>query len=111
MNGTPKRYQEVISRYPNVGNAYEALGTAVHEAGPLDERTRALVKIAVSTGARLDGAIRSHIRKAHTAGVTYNEMVHVVLLSLPTIGFPAMMSALKTVDEIMQPREKEGITP
>lgn len=103
MSGIPKRYQELFSRFPAVGNAYEALGNAVHEAGPLDDRTRALVKVAVSTGARLDGAIRSHIRKARAAGITHEELVHVVLLSLPTIGFPAMMSALKAVDEVMQP--------
>ncbi|NUN69395.1 MAG: carboxymuconolactone decarboxylase family protein [Bacteroidetes bacterium] len=102
MSGIPKRYQELMSRFPEVGNAYEAVGDAVHAAGPLDDRTRALIKIAVSTGARLDGAVRSHVRKARKTGVTYEEMVHVVLLSLPTIGFPAMMSALKAVDEIMQ---------
>ncbi|KAB2924985.1 MAG: carboxymuconolactone decarboxylase family protein [Bacteroidetes bacterium] len=105
MSGIPKRYQELMSRFPEVGNAYEALGNAVHAAGPLDERTRALVKIAVSTGARLDGAVHSHVRKARKSGVTYGEMVHVVLLSLPTIGFPAMMSALKAVDEIMRPMD------
>jgi len=108
MSDIPKRYQELMARFPSVGSAYEALGEAVHAAGPLDERTRALIKIAVSTGARLDGAVQSHIRKARKTGVTYDEMVHAVMLALPTVGFPAMMSALKAVDAVMQPPGKGG---
>ncbi len=108
MNDIPNRYLALMTRFPEVGKAYESLGDAVHAAGPLDERTRALVKIAVSTGARVDGAVHSHVRKARNVDVTYEEMVHVVLLSLPTIGFPAMMSALKAVDDIMRPDNNSG---
>ncbi|MBP9211562.1 MAG: carboxymuconolactone decarboxylase family protein [Bacteroidetes bacterium] len=108
MSGIPKRYQELMARFPGVGSAYEALGEAVHTAGPLDERTRVLIKIAVSTGARLDGAVQSHVRKARKAGVTYEEMIHVILLALPTIGFPAMMSALKAVDAVMLPSSNDS---
>ena len=93
MAKPPKRFQRFQKEYKKVADAYERLGTAVHEAGPLDEKTRALVKLAISTGARLEGAVRSHARQAKDAGVTASEMDHVVLLSLTTIGLPSMVAA------------------
>lgn len=100
MSGIPKRYKEFFLNYPEIGAAYERLGNSVHAAGPLDEKTRALIKLAVSTGARMEGAVHSHARKALKAGATKEELQHVALLSLPTIGFPSMMAALSWIDEI-----------
>ncbi|MGA7836988.1 MAG: carboxymuconolactone decarboxylase family protein, partial [Ignavibacteriaceae bacterium] len=72
-----------------------------HKAGPLDDKTRALIKLAISSGARLEGAVHSHARKALRAGVTKEEMRHAVMLALPTIGLPSMMAALSWVDDIL----------
>lgn len=106
MPHIPKRYKKFIAEYPVVGNAYEQLGAAVHNAGPLDEKTRALIKVAISTGARLEGAVHSHTRKALLAGCTAEELRHVAILSMPTIGFPSMMAALGWIDEILDDHEK-----
>lgn len=102
MSQIPKRFQKFTEDYPEVAKAYEALGSAVHAAGPLDEKTRALVKLAISTGARLEGAVHSHTRKAVNAGCTSGEMRQVALLSLPTIGLPSMMAALSWIDDIVE---------
>lgn len=101
MSQIPKRYKKFMSDFPDVGNAYEKLGDAVHAAGPLDDKTRALIKLAISTGARLEGAVHSHARKALKTGCTKEEMRHVALLSLPTIGLPSMMAALSWIDDIV----------
>jgi len=93
MTELPEPFQKLRQDHPRVHQAYEALASAVHEAGPLDERTRRLVKLAVSVGARLEGAVRSHAWQARDAGVTASEMDHVVLLSLTTIGLPSMVAA------------------
>lgn len=106
MPKPPKRFQKFTGNYPDVARAYEALGNAVHAAGPLDPKTRALVKLAISTGARLEGAVHSHVRKALEAGVKPAELRHVALLALPTIGLPSMMAALSWIDDILdRPRE------
>src|SRR4030066_1345742 len=99
MSQIPKRFQKFTEDYPQVAKAYEELGDAVHRAGPLDEKTRALVKLGISTGARLEGAVHSHARKALAAGVTPEEMKHAVILALPTIGLPSMMAALSWIDD------------
>ena len=93
MPELPEPFQKLRQDYPRVHQAYEALATAAHEAGPLDERTRRLVKLAISVGARLEGAVRSHAWQASNAGVTEAEMDHVVLLSLTTVGLPSMVAA------------------
>lgn len=96
----PKRFTRFLENYPAIGKAYSDLGQAVHQAGPLDEKTRALVKVAISGAARLEGGFHSHVRKAISAGATKDELQHVALLSLPTIGFPAMMALLSWIDDI-----------
>lgn len=88
--------------FPAVGKAYEELGKAAHEAGPLDEKTRALIKLAISIGARMEGAVHSHARKALKAGAVKEELLHVAVLSLPTIGLPSAMAALDWVEDVTE---------
>ncbi len=101
----PKRYQKFLNDFPEVGQSYENLGKAVHNAGPLDEKTRALIKLAISTGARLEGAVHSHCRKAIKAGAENEELRQVAILALPTIGLPSMMAALSWIDDIIEDKK------
>jgi 4-carboxymuconolactone decarboxylase len=96
----PKKFLAFTSKYPEVAKAYSELGDAVHNAGPLDERTRALVKCAVSGASRLEGGFHAHVRKARQVGITKEEIQHVVLLTLPTVGFPHMMMLMSWVDDV-----------
>ena len=105
MSGIPKRYQRFHAEFPEVASAYEQMGDAVHNAGPLDDKTRALIKLAISTGARLEGAVHSHARKALKTGCKPEEMRHAVLLALPTIGLPSTMAALSWVDDILEDKK------
>lgn len=102
MSQIPKRFQKFTEDFPQVAKSYEALGKAVQIAGPIDEKTRALIKLGISTGARLEGAVHSHTRKAMKAGCTKEEMRQAALLSLPTIGLPSMMAALSWIDDIIE---------
>ena len=102
MSQIPKRYLKFKEDYSDIATAYESMGNAIHNAGPLDEKTRALIKLAISTGARLEGAVHSHARKAVSKGATREEMHQVALLALPTIGFPSMMAALSWIDDIIE---------
>jgi len=107
MSDIPKRYLRFLENYPEVGKAYELMGDAVHSAGPLDNKTRALIKLSISTGARMEGAVHSHCRKAIKAGCTADEIRQAVILSLPTIGFPSMMAALSWVDEVLESKHAD----
>jgi alkylhydroperoxidase/carboxymuconolactone decarboxylase family protein YurZ len=101
MRELPEPFQKLSKDHPAVSKAYEALAAAAHESGPLDERTRRLVKLAIAIGARLEGAVRSHTWQAEQAGITKAEMDHVVLLSLTTIGLPSMVAARTWVESAL----------
>ncbi len=96
----PKRFTQFLDQYPDIGRAYTELGDAVHNAGPLDSKTRALIKVAISGGARLEGGFHSHVRKAIQVGASKDELQHIALLALPTIGFPSMMALLTWIEDI-----------
>lgn len=102
MARLPKRYLKFFEDYPDVGAAYETYGRSVAEAGPLDEKTRCLVKLALSLGARLEGGARSHAHKALLSGATPEEIRHVALLAAPTLGFPQMMASMSWMDVALE---------
>jgi alkylhydroperoxidase/carboxymuconolactone decarboxylase family protein YurZ len=97
----PTRFQQFGRKYPAIMRAYEALGEATQQAGPLDAKTRALVKLAIATGALREGAVHSHTRRALQAGCKPDELRHVVLLATTTLGFPSMMAALTWVEDVL----------
>jgi 4-carboxymuconolactone decarboxylase len=93
MRELPSSFRQFQSDHPKVQKAYEGLAEAAHQSGPLDARTRHLVKLAIAVGGRLEGAVRSHVWQAKEAGISDEELDHVVLLSLTTIGLPSMVAA------------------
>lgn len=101
----PKHFIKFREKYPELAEAYENLGNAVHKSGSLDNKTRALIKLAVSAGAGMEGAVHAQVRKALELNITPEEIRHTVLLSFPTIGFPAMMAALSWVNDILDKKQ------
>lgn len=102
MSKPPEFYRRFIERYADVGKAYEELGEATKKAGPLDRRTAELVKLGIAIGARHEGAVHSHARRALEAGASPQEVRHVVLLATTTLGFPAMMAGLSWVEDVLE---------
>ncbi len=97
----PKIYEIFIKEFPEILEKYKQLGVACRSAGSLDEKTQDLVKLGVAIGLGSQGAVRSHTRKALSAGASREEIIHVVLLSLTTVGFPSMIAALGWVEEVL----------
>ncbi|MGK9368519.1 carboxymuconolactone decarboxylase family protein [Melioribacter sp. Ez-97] len=105
MGKLPKRFERFLKEYPQVAVAYEKLGGAVHEAGPLDEKTRILIKLALSAGAMMEGAVHAQVRKAVKAKIKNEEIRQVALLAIPTIGFPASMAVMSWIDDILDKKK------
>lgn len=102
MDELPQPFQDFNKDHPKVAERYEALAASAHEAGPLDDRTRRLVKLALAVGGRLEGAVRAHARQARKAGLSPAEMEHVVLLALTTIGLPSTIAARTWIRDELQ---------
>jgi 4-carboxymuconolactone decarboxylase len=84
----PKTFKAFVRRFPALGGAHEQIAQAVDSLGPLDAKSRALVKIGICLGAGLESALRSHVRRALQAGATEEEIEQALMLGMNTIGFP-----------------------
>jgi AhpD family alkylhydroperoxidase len=77
-------------------------------AGPLDRRTAELVKLGLAVGARQEGGVHSHVRRALEAGATPEEVRHAIRLAVTTVGFPTMMAALTWAEDLLGGRTGSG---
>jgi len=97
----PKVYKKFLEDKTEIGEAYRELGHAIHRSGPLNERERTLVKLGMAMGARLEGGVHSHVRKAIDAEITPDEIRHAAVLGITTLGFPASMANMTWVQDIL----------
>jgi alkylhydroperoxidase/carboxymuconolactone decarboxylase family protein YurZ len=96
----PEKIGKFRERSPEIWDAFAALAAACHEqGGPLDERTRRLVKVALAAGAQHEGAARSATRHALEAGCSPEELRHVALLAITTLGWPSAYAALRWIED------------
>lgn len=85
-------------KHGEIFSAYEKYGKLVHEdGGAIDEKTRWLIKVALSTSCQYEYALRTHILKALESGCTREAIEHAILLVAPTCGFPKMMEGILTL--------------
>jgi 4-carboxymuconolactone decarboxylase len=98
----PEIYEKFSNSFPDLAEKYKQLGVACRSAGPLEQKAQNLVKLGIAIGLSSQGAVRSHTRKALASGASREEIIHVVMLSLTTTGFPNMIAALGWVDEVLE---------
>ena len=98
----PKILNTLIDDQPELWAAYQAMGQACADAGPMDEKTRRLVKLALAIGARSEGAVHSHARRGLQEGISPEEIRQTAVLAITTLGFPAAMAALSWIRDVTQ---------
>jgi AhpD family alkylhydroperoxidase len=102
----PDFLERVIAEYPSVWKSYQNLGEACNNAGPLDEKTTRLVKLALAIGAKSEGAVHSHTRRALKGGITREELQQVAVLAITSVGWSASMAALSWIQDVI---DKSGV--
>ncbi len=101
----PAIVERFSQEHPRVWETYNKLGEALAEAGPLDAKTERFVKLALAVGAGLQGAVHSHTRRGRAAGLTNEEMEHVALLGITTVGWPTAIAGLSWIEEELEKTE------
>ena len=101
----PQPVEDFRTEYADVWKAFAELGDQCHKAGPLDEKTRRLVKVALTIGAGLEGGTHSAVRNALASGVKPDELQHAAVLGITTIGLPATIRALTWIDDCLSRKE------
>src|SRR5258708_20740399 len=99
--GIPARYQHFEKSYPAVMQAVEALGEATQSAGPLDSKSRALVKLAIAIGGVREGAVPSHTRRALEGGCGPHEFRPAGGLAITTTRFSYSIEPITRGEEIL----------
>lgn len=94
MSQLPETYRQFSQDQQAIIAAYEQLGAAAANAGPLEHKTRELIKLGMAAALRAETAVHSHVHRALEAGATPDEIEHTLLLGVTTLGFPTMMTAL-----------------
>lgn len=102
LSRPPKTFNDFVARYPELGQAWEMMGKAGAEAGPLNKKTVRLIKLALSIGARLEGAVHADVKKALNQGASKKEIEQVVALAASTIGLPATVASFSWMREIFK---------
>jgi alkylhydroperoxidase/carboxymuconolactone decarboxylase family protein YurZ len=97
----PKNFKDLLKEYPDIGNHYKNLSESCYDAGPLDRKTAHLIKLGMSIAAHSEGGTHTHVRLAKDAGATDDEIRHVVLLALTTLGWPILGAAWSWVNDIL----------
>ncbi len=101
LDDIEKNLKYLVTNHSEIYEAYEHYGKLVHEkGGPLDEKTRWLIKVALSADCQYEYALTTHILKALKCGCTKEEIEHALLLVAPTAGFPKMMKGLLVLRNI-----------
>src|ERR687891_69478 len=108
MEYLPDVYQHFERAFPHIHSAHQDLAKACYEGGPLDERAARLVKLGIALGAQAEGAVRSHARRALSEGESREEVRHVGLLALTTIGFPHTIAGLRWIEKTGRRRLSSG---
>lgn len=103
MDAVEKNLKYFTEHHEKIYNAYEQYGKLIHEeGGPLTEKTRWLIKVALSTESQYPFALRTHILKALKSGCTREEIEHAILLVAPTAGFPKTMNGVLILRRVLE---------
>lgn len=100
QTAVPKKLKKFEKQYPEVWAAFQALGAACHEkSGPMNEKTRRLVKLGIAIGSQHEGAVHSAARQALKSGARKEEILQAALLAITTVGWPAAYAAMTWIVE------------
>ena len=102
MSHLPDIYKNFERAFPPSTPPHQELARRCYEVGPLDERSARLVKLGIAIGAQAEGAVPPHARRALAEQMRPEELRHVGLLGLTTIGFPHTVAGLGWIEEVIE---------
>jgi AhpD family alkylhydroperoxidase len=95
----PKHFNKFVEKYPEIWEGHQKVAIACSECGPLDRKTRELIKVAISGTANQETAVRRHAIMAKQEGATEEEIYQAALMLITTVGFPRASAVLKWAED------------
>ena len=106
MKKLPKTFQSFVKQHAAIWDAHEQLSKACAEAGPLDRKTRELIKIGISVGAGLETATKRHALMALENGASKEEIFQTTLMAMTTCGHPAAVAGWHWINSVIETPSK-----
>lgn len=104
-NDLPGAAKTVADEQPALWRAYQQLSREVSSAGPLDDRDRHLVGLAYAIAAGSEGGTHSHTRRGLAANLSAQELEHVALVAVTTLGWPQAIKGLTWIRDVTRELE------
>ena len=92
---------DLAEQHPDIWEAYSSLGAATATCGPLTDREKRLVKLALAIGAGSEGAVHSHARRAASDGIEPAAALQVAMLAIGPLGLPRAVAAKTWIEDIL----------
>jgi alkylhydroperoxidase/carboxymuconolactone decarboxylase family protein YurZ len=102
MSDHSDAFRLFLEQSPEHAQAWMVAVRALGGASVLDEKTQALVYLAVLAALRLESGVPFHVAHAREAGASRDEVISAVLVGLPAAGnavIQALPAALRAYDE------------
>jgi alkylhydroperoxidase/carboxymuconolactone decarboxylase family protein YurZ len=96
----PGAAMHVAREHPELWEAFQQLGENASRAGPLGARTRRLIHLALAIAANSEGATHSHARRGSSEGLSAEELEHVAILAITTVGWSQAVKGLMWVRDV-----------
>jgi AhpD family alkylhydroperoxidase len=97
----PEHFKKFVDKYPDIWEAHQKLTEASAECGPLDRKTRELIKTAISGAANQETAVERHAVMAVQEGASEEEVYQAILQLITIVGFPRASAALKWAERAL----------
>ncbi len=108
MKKLPQTFKDFVKKHPAIWDAHERLTVACAESGPLDRKTRELIKVGIAVGAGLETATKRHAIMAKENGAKPEEIYQTVLMAMTTCGHPAALAGWQWVNLALQAPAKKA---
>ena len=97
----PEHFTKFVNKYPEIWDGHQRLTEACANSGPLDRKTRELIKVAIAGTANQETAVERHAVMAVQEGAKEEEVYHAILMLITTVGFPRAAATLKWAERAL----------
>lgn len=97
----PQHFKKIVRKYPKVWEAHQKLTEACAESGPLESKTRELIKVAIAGAFNQETAVERHTVMAVQEGATKEEVYQAILQLTTIVGFPRTSAALQWAERAL----------
>ena len=94
-------FEVFAESFPQATEAYRSMKRMYGNAGPIDDKTKQLIQIAVMASIGSEGGVRDHTKLALDAGASPDEVRQAVLLVLGPAGMSRTSVSIVWVNEVI----------